>query len=318
MAEEIHNPHDALVRAVLGDVTAARSFLQIHLPQKVSQALNWPTLKRLEGSFIDEDLRGSEADLLYEVEHISNEGSVWVYLLVEHQSSADRWMRFRLLKYCCRIWEAQLNANPRPDELRPIVPLVFYQGERRWPHTTEFADLFAESARDWPGVPSFAHELIDQSGLQVDAVQGEEKVQIMQLLLLAAYHPSEAWMERVAALWNSLSSLGPSGGMNYVRVFVLYILATQEPEATASFREVLSRYVPGAGDDVMTYAQQLLAEGRAEGRAESEAKGKMIERVTLIENLLREGVDWSLIERATGLDETQFEALKQQLADMGS
>jgi hypothetical protein len=64
----------------------------------------------------------------------------------------------------------------------------------------------------------------------------------------------------------------------------------------------------------MTYAQQLLAEGRAEG----EAKGKMIERVTLIENLLREGVDWSLIERATGLDETQFEALKQQLADMGS
>lgn len=316
MAEEIHNPHDALVRAVLGDVAAAISFLQTHLPQEVIQALNWSTLKRLEGSFIDEDLRGSEADLLYEVEHISDTGSVWVYLLVEHQSSADRWMRFRLLKYCCRIWEVQLNTNPRPDELRPIVPLVFYQGERRWPHTTEFADLFAESVRDWPGVPHFAHKLIDQSGLQVDAVQGEEKVRIMQLLLLAAYHPVEGWMERVAELWGSLSSFGLSGGVNYVRVFVLYILATQEPEAAASFREVLGRYAPDAGDDVMTYAQQLLDEGRDKGRAEGEAKGKMMERVSLIESLLREGADWSLIERATGLDEAQFEALKQQVADM--
>ncbi len=322
MAEEIHNPHDALVRAVLGDVAAASSFLQIHLSQEVNQALNWSTLQRLEGSFIDEDLRGSEADLLYEVEHISGAGSAWVYLLIEHQSSADRWMRFRLLKYCCRIWETQLSANPRPNELRPIVPLVFYQGERRWPHTTEFADLFAESVRDWPGVPSFTHELIDQSGLPVDAVQGEDKVRIMQLLLLAAYHPAERWMERVAELWNSLSSPGPSGGMNYVRVFVLYILATQEPEAAASFREVLGRYAPDAGDDVMTYAQQLLAEGRAEGRAEGqaegEAKGKMIERVTLIESLLREEVDWAVIERATGLDEAQFETLKQQVADLSS
>lgn len=57
MAEELHNPQDALLRAVLGDVAAATSFLQTHLPEEVRQALNWSTLKRLEGSVIDEDLR---------------------------------------------------------------------------------------------------------------------------------------------------------------------------------------------------------------------------------------------------------------------
>jgi hypothetical protein len=215
MAEEIHHPHDAMVRAVLSDVAEARSLLQVHLSEEVSQALNWSTLKLLEGSFVDADLRGSEADLLYEVEHISGEASLWIYVLLEHQSTPDRWMRLRLLKYCCRIWEMSFQDHPDQRELRPIVPLVFYQGERSWSYSTEFADLFAEPVRDWPGVPRFSHGLIDQSGLQPDEVQGELKARLMQLVMLAAYHPALAWMERVAELWTSLSSLLPSGGINY-------------------------------------------------------------------------------------------------------
>jgi hypothetical protein len=114
-------------------------------------------------------------------------------------------MRFRLLKYCCRIWDMNLAERPTPSELRPIVPLVFYQGERTWSYSTEFADLFAESVRDWPWGPRFRHELIDQSGMQPEEAQGDLKARLMQLLLLAAYHPSVAWMEQVA---ESLVQLG--------------------------------------------------------------------------------------------------------------
>jgi predicted transposase YdaD len=304
MADEMHHPHDMMVRAVLSDLAEATSFLQTHLPQEVSQALSWSTLKLLEGSFVDEHLRESEADVLYEVQHVSGEASVWVYILLEHQSTPDRWMRFRLLKYCCRIWDLSFREYPDQRELPAIVPLVFYQGERRWSYSSEFADLFAESVRDWPGVPRFSHGLIDQSGLQPDEVQGELKTQLMQLVMLAAYHPALAWMEQVARLLGSLSSLAPSGGINYVRIFVLYILATQEPETAQSFRDVLRQHAPEVGEDLMTYAQELLKEG--EIRAE----------VRIIENLLREGMEWPAIERITGVNETHFQALKQRLEAM--
>jgi predicted transposase YdaD len=304
MADEMHHPHDMMVRAVLSDLAEATSFLQTHLPQEVSQALSWSTLKLLEGSFVDEHLRESEADILYEVQHVSGEASVWVYILLEHQSTPDRWMRFRLLKYCCRIWDLSFREYPDQRELPAIVPLVFYQGERRWSYSSEFADLFAESVRDWPGVPRFSHGLIDQSGLQPDEVQGELKTQLMQLVMLAAYHPALAWMEQVARLLGSLSSLAPSGGINYVRIFVLYILATQEPETAQSFRDVLRQHAPEVGEDLMTYAQELLKEG--EIRAE----------VRIIENLLREGMEWPAIERITGVNETHFQALKQRLEAM--
>src|SRR5215510_754952 len=304
MADEIHHPHDMMVRAVLSDLAEATSFLQRHLPQEVSQALSWSTLKLLEGSFVDEHLRESEADVLYEVQHVSGEASVWVYILLEHQSTPDRWIRFRLLKDCCRIWDLSFREYPDQRELPAIVPLVFYQGERRWSYSSEFADVFAASVRDWPGVPRFSHGLIDQSGLQPDEVQGELKTQLMPLVMLAAYHPALAWMEQVARLLGSLSSLAPSGGINYVRIFVLYILATQEPETAQSFRDVLRQHAPEVGEDLMTYAQELVKEG--EIRAE----------VRIIENLLREGMEWPAIERITGVNETHFQALKQRLEAM--
>jgi len=59
----------------------------------------------------------------------------------------------------------------------------------------------------------------------------------------------------------------------------------------------------------MTYAQELLEEGRAEGRAEGEQRSK----VEVIEGLLRVGVDWQVIEAGTGINEAQFQLLKQQL-----
>ena len=58
----------------------------------------------------------------------------------------------------------------------------------------------------------------------------------------------------------------------------------------------------------MTYAQELLAEGRAEGEIRAQ--------VAMIEGLLREGAEWSMIEAASGINEAQFEVLKQKLNDI--
>ncbi len=239
MAPDLDHPHDKLARTVLGDLASATSFLQLHLPPSLTESLDWRSLRLDHTSFVDDAMRDREADCLYHIEMLTGTHSVGLYVLIEHQSSVDAWLRLRLLKYCCRIWEMQLGAVPTPSRLEPIVPLVFYQGERRWSPSTEFADLFAESVRDWPWVPHLTHELVDQSGLQVEAIEGEVKVQIMQLLMLAAYHPAEGWMERVAALWRGLSETTPSGGVNYVERFVLYILSTQEREVTSQFNDVL-------------------------------------------------------------------------------
>ena len=72
------------------------------------------------------ELRDSESDLLFAINRQSGRPA-WLYVLLEHQSTPSHWMRFRLLKYCCRIWDRDRSQRLEDPELRPIVPLVFYQ-----------------------------------------------------------------------------------------------------------------------------------------------------------------------------------------------
>ena len=79
-------------------------------------------------------------------------------MLLEHQSTPDPWLRLRLLKYSIRIWERDRRQHPDEEHLRPIVPVVWFQGERGWRHAREFSELFAEAQlvlmaayrADWP------------------------------------------------------------------------------------------------------------------------------------------------------------------------
>ena len=105
-------------------------------------------------------------------------------------------------------------------------------------------------------------------------------------------------------------------------MFVLYLLATQDRGTARSFGEELREAVSGPGGELMTYAEELIQEGerkgrqegREEGRQEGEQRGVLKGKVGTIENLLQAGVQWSVIESATGIDQEALRALKQRLA----
>ena len=101
-------------------------------------------------------------------------------------------------------------------------------------------------------------------------------------------------------------------------MFVLYLLATQDRGTARSFGEELREAVSGPGGELMTYAEELIQEGerkgRQEGRQEGEQRGVLKGKVGTIENLLQAGVQWSVIESATGIDQEALRALKQRLA----
>jgi predicted transposase/invertase (TIGR01784 family) len=306
---DIHQPHDRLFRAVFSDAGEAASLLQAALPNTIRGSFDWTTMTLVEGTFIDDDLRESQSDLLYQVEHMEAGQSVSMYLLFEHQSSPDPWLRLRLLRYCCRIWEADRRDDPERSELRPIVPVVFYQGARGWTHSTEFSDLFPEGVRSLPWVPRFAHELLDQTTLEPEAVAGNVKGRIAQLLMMVAFgRHMEAALDW-AARW-TLSLRQAEGGVDEFRRFIVYLAAVQDDSVIETFSEALERHGLDLKGEIMTYAEQLLAEGRAEG----EAKGEQRTKVQIVEGLLQAGVTWEVIEAATGLTEAGFEALKAQLA----
>lgn len=327
MADEIDHPHDRLFRAVFSDAAEAASLLQAAVPRELRENVEWNSLRLVEGTFVDDALRQSESDLLFEAGygketegHGKGKDRLRLYLLFEHQSTPDVWVRYRLLKYCCRIWDADLRDDPRRTELRPVVPLVFYQGGRAWQHSTEFAGLFPEAVPDWPWVPRFEHVLLDQTRMDPGDVEGATMGRIVQLLMMAAFgrHAGTA-LETAAKLAASLVSVGT---VDYIRIIAVYLFSMPDKAAADAFDEALRRHQGGQGGGIMSYAQELLEEGWAKGRAEGKAEGKEEGReeglqrgkVEAVEGFLRIGVSWDVITSATGIDEPRFRALKERLA----
>lgn len=141
-------------------------------------------------------------------------------------------------------------------------------------------------------------------------VKGNLKAQIMQLLMFAAYH--EPIQEALALAARLLAQLPNSGGANYLYLFVHYVVATQTRAVVQEFVEAVQQQQLQIGGEMLTLAEELLQEGEARGEARGEIKAK----IETIENLLKMGMDWAFIERATKVDQRKFQALKRQLAEL--
>ena len=101
--------------------------------------LDFDRLRHVNTSFIPDNLREQESDIICLVPFRGKDtGEVLVYILIEHQSTVDVSMGFRILFYMVQIWDAQRREwedkqIPKSQwRFRPIIPIVFYTGEQRW------------------------------------------------------------------------------------------------------------------------------------------------------------------------------------------
>ena len=315
----VSQPHDKYFQRVFSNEQDAASLLRTCVPGALADTLKWSTLSLLRGRFVDDDWRRNETDMLYSVEREGTEPAVLVYVLLEHQSTPDRWLRLRLLGYCVQVWQQWRRQHKGEERLPLLVPLVFYQGARRWEYEREFADLVTEAAPEWRWVPRFEHLLIDQTEKSAESVTGAVAARLLQIAMMAAFReaPGEL-LERATRL---IGELYRDVGFEEVTQHVEYVLATQPEAQRKLFAEALRKNVPGRGGEVMNYVEEMIERGRQEGRQEGELKGHRAGRqegelqgqVRILEGFVARDTPWSLIEAATGIDETTYRRLRQRI-----
>ena len=63
----------------------------------------------------------------------------------------------------------------------------------------------------------------------------------------------------------------------------------------------------------MMYTDELIREEREESLRKGREEGRQEGQVAMIEGFLGAGIEWSTIERATGIDQAAFDALRRQM-----
>ncbi len=308
---DLSRPHDKYFHRVFSNAADAAGLLRAYVPESVARTLRWATLTLLPARFVSSDWHDSLSDLLFSVEQEPDATPALIYVLLEHQSSPNRWMPLRVLNYCVQVWVRWWQTHTDQRRLPLIVPLVLYQGAQPWQHEREFAELFANVAPQWRWVPRFEHVLINQSRQSPNSVPGALAARLAQVAMMAAFR--QAREELLESATRLMGELYRAMGFDAVTKHVEYVLATQPDEYRSVFVDALRRNVPGRGGDVMNYVEQLIERGRREGRQEGRQEGKLEGQIRTIEGLLQRDLSWSIIEAATGIDESAFRRLKRQL-----
>ncbi|EKC8824773.1 Rpn family recombination-promoting nuclease/putative transposase [Salmonella enterica] len=313
--EKGHNRpgHDGLFKLFLREPDTARDFLAVHLPADIRAQVRLDTLKLEPGSFVDQKLRELHSDVLYSVETAEGHAG-YIYCLVEHQSTADRMMAWRMMRYSMAVMDAHLKKGN--DTLPVVVPLLFYQGTvRPYPYSTDWMDCF--------DVPALAREvysrpwlLVDVSVMEDSDLQSHRRMALLELVQRDIRHRDAASLLRDVVQLIRLAG-NTREQVEAVLCYIIYNGMTSE--SITPFLYELAGEIPEYKELIMgTIAQQLKEEGIQLGIQQGIQQGieqgieqaRLVAQQKLLETayaLLDNGVSLDVVIKSTGLSRETLE-----------
>jgi predicted transposase/invertase (TIGR01784 family) len=238
--------------------------------------LDFSTLERVSGTYVSPKLQGRESDIVWRVRW-ERDRWLYIYLLIEFQSTVDPWMALRVMVYLGLLYQdlVQQHQLTESGKLPPVLPLVLYNGHAPWGAVREVADLIDTVPGDLEQYrPRLRHCLLDEMRL--------------------ADSELESLRNLVAALFRLEKSQGPEDIQRVLAALVEWLREPDLAELRRSFTAwvlgvLLPARVPGAlipqvadlqevrsmlAESVMDWTQQWKQEGLEEGRQEGRQEGR--------------------------------------------
>ncbi|PKG52216.1 MULTISPECIES: Rpn family recombination-promoting nuclease/putative transposase [Halomonadaceae] len=147
-------------------------------PLEIAELMDFSTLQLHSGNYITPLFEEKFEDLVWSVQ-VNWQGvtqEVYLYLLLEFQSTVDRTMPIRLMHYVACFYDHLLKtkATTPSKGLPPIFPIVLYNGTERWTAKHDVYEMVQPEPPAFlqPYQPHLRYYLIDEG-----AYSGEELAQ---------------------------------------------------------------------------------------------------------------------------------------------
>jgi len=283
-------PHDAVFKQFLCHPDTARDFLSIHLPAKLQAICNLKTLKLESGSFIETDLRARYSDVLWSLKTAQGDG--YIYVVIEHQSSPDAHMAFRLMRYALAAMQRHLDAGH--ESLPLVIPMLFYHGmQSPYPFSLCWLDEFADpiNARK---LFTAAFPLVDITVVPDDEIMQHRRVALLELV------QKHIRQRDLLGLVEHIATLLVSGCANDSQIKALfnYLLRSGDAVRFHRFLQAAVERLPEHKERMMTIADRLREEGMQQGKRE--------EALRIARTMFENGINSTMVKLITGLSEDEL------------
>ncbi len=156
--------HDRGYKALFSHPRMVQELIRSFVKEEFVKNIDFSKLTRSFNSFVTEEFKERESDIIWQVQV---KGSpVYFYLLIEFQSTVDRFMVLRLLSYILLFYleiikdEKVRNAGHLPA----VFPLLLYSGAEDWNAALTIQELIhVPSGASSAFIPSFRYYKIAEN-----------------------------------------------------------------------------------------------------------------------------------------------------------
>ena len=306
------SPHDRFFRAMMSEPKVIREFFEQNLPTNIKSVINFATIQPQKESFIDDKLKLQITDMLYSAEFGNKLG--YLYLLVEHQSTPDKLMAFRLLKYMVAIMEHHVKQT-NSDKLPVVYPVIFYTGNKSYNYSTDLFDLFGDKKELAKNILWQPYRLIDLSKIPDEKLKEFLRYGVIARTMKHIYEKD--FLPVLKELINDLRDIETQGEMNYIYTVLSYIIEIGELDKQEFIQTVKIGLTQVNEANIMTLAEQFRQEGYQKGKADGLATAEQLKQKgekkvleTVIMKLFSQGMNITQVANITDLSVGEIEQLK--------
>ena len=274
--KEIHinKKHDKLFKEILSDKREAIKFINYYLNLNLVE----DEIEKYEKEFRTGKFNNIEADVVYKIKDKN------VFILIEHQSSVDLKMAYRIRCYKNAIIEESVDKKKLREKkykIPKVIAIVLYTGRREWQNLL-ISDI-EEKIEEYIE-PENEYTLVDSNKFSKEELLEDTLMTSKAMLIEKSKNTEELYRN----LEDVIKNQKEKNALNNIQLekLVQYELAeTKDKEMIKDFIEKI-RNEKGE-DEIMTNASRIINNemrkqrkaGIEEGKAEGKAEGRAIGRI---------------------------------------
>lgn len=305
----VENAHDKLFKSLLDDKEELKTFITKFVRINI---LN-EEIEKCNHNYITNKYKLYEADMIYKIKEKP------IYFLIEHQSTVDKNMPYRIFNYY--IQEVN-EVKDRENEGNPlIIPIVLYTGEEKWKAKRLYSETIEKQYGILKKYAEMEYELVD-----INSYTEEELLQTNTLLTYAMLIEKNRGRDSLVTVLEKISRVCGTNKnrkkMQGIINYILYPILQEDTEKMLKkFKMKEELNMKTAQDYIREEIRELkrkaieegLAEGRKKGREEGREEGRVEgiekEQKCIIINMLKNKLKIEEIKKYTGVDEEKIEKI---------
>jgi predicted transposase/invertase (TIGR01784 family) len=284
-----------------------QQLLQSFVPFDWVKELDFEHCELLDKTFISKEYQKRESDVIYKIQWRGN--TAYVVILIEFQSSSDKFMALRILHYITSFYMRLKDSEKKLDKLPPIFPIMVYSGLDKWTAPTNIAELIENNNLLGDFALNFNYFKIAENEISVERLL-EIGNAVSTLFLGEVHHDRAALIQAFSKLYQQPDSQPLlSILLNYFeqlsRHNKLDEVDWQALDKIRSKQEI-NMFLENMKLCDETAYQKGISDGERKGILEGERAGKL----ATARAMLAEGLSIALITKITGFPATEIEQLR--------